>query len=60
MVWFSIFCNAKTNVSYINVPAGATCILKDAEGGTATFTVNSIWTTILGYPTATIIWSYSP
>jgi len=45
--------------SYIDFPVGATCILKDNEGGIATFTVDSIMETTEGYPSVTITWSYS-
>ena len=46
-------------LSYIDVSVGAICLLKDNEGGIATFTVTSIGTSTEGYPGATITWSYS-
>jgi len=44
---------------YIDVPAGTECILKDNEGGIATFTVTAISKDAEGWPTVTITWSYS-
>ena len=45
---------------YIDVPVGTECILKDNEGGIATFTVTAISKDADGWPTVTITWSYSP
>lgn len=44
---------------YIDASVGDTCVLVDNEGGTATFTVDSIGTNSQGFPTATITWSYT-
>lgn len=44
---------------YIDVPVETECILKDNEGGIATFTVTAISKDTEGWPTVTITWSYS-